>query len=66
MDEFLKKLADQGVIRHADTIRNIELGHTQPSDKLLNAMARVFDARRETLLLRPAPRTSSADRKPEQ
>lgn len=52
MDQFLTALRLEGVERHEDTIRNIELGHTQPGDRLLNAIARVLDVRRDTLLLR--------------
>lgn len=55
MSKFIEALAAEGAERNVFTIYNIELGYTQPSDELLNAMARVFGVRRETLLLRTSP-----------
>jgi DNA-binding XRE family transcriptional regulator len=49
VDELVLALKDiEGIERHPDTIRNAELGHSQPGIKLLHAYARVvgkpFDA----------------------
>lgn len=42
VDELVAALADrEGIERHPDTIRNAELGHSQPGIKLLHAYARV-------------------------
>jgi transcriptional regulator with XRE-family HTH domain len=51
VDELVAKLTKREKIqRHPDTIRNVELGHAQPSFKLLNAIARVLGVPREDLL----------------
>lgn len=51
VDELVAKLAKREKIqRHPDTIRNVELGHSQPGFKLLNAIARVLGVPREALL----------------
>lgn len=51
VDELVKALADrEGLNRHPDTIRNFELGYTQPGFKLLNAIARILNVPRERLL----------------
>lgn len=42
--------AREGVKRHPDTIRNIELGHAQPSSELLEAIARVLGVVPDDLL----------------
>lgn len=50
VDELVARLqADEGIQRHPDYIRNIELGHKQPSVLLLGSIARVLGVPRETL-----------------
>ncbi|MFI7448175.1 helix-turn-helix domain-containing protein [Nonomuraea sp. NPDC049714] len=50
VDELVAKLLDQeGVQRHPDYIRNIELGHKQPSVQLLGSIARVLGVPRGAL-----------------
>lgn len=52
VDELVAALRDQQDIeRHPDTIRNIELGHTQPGLKLVHAIANVLGVPYEQLLL---------------
>jgi transcriptional regulator with XRE-family HTH domain len=58
VDELVAELRKEGVIRHPDTIRNVELGYSQPGMKLFNAIVRVlnrFGAEREDLLADPQP-----------
>jgi len=51
VDELVEALAQrENMRRHPDTIRNFELGYTQPGFKLLNAIARILDVPREELL----------------
>lgn len=51
IDELVDALIKREKLkRHPDTLRNIELGHTQPSQKLLNAIVRIFDVPRDDLL----------------
>lgn len=51
VDELVARLAaDEGMSRHPDHIRNVELGYTQPGFKLLNAISRVLNVPREQLL----------------
>jgi transcriptional regulator with XRE-family HTH domain len=58
VDELVAALRErEGIARHPDTIRNAELGHSQPGFKLLNAIARVLDLPREALLADKAPKT---------
>lgn len=50
VDGLVTKLFEQeGVQRHPDYIRNIELGHKQPSVQLLGSIARVLGVPRENL-----------------
>ncbi|MFI6496819.1 helix-turn-helix domain-containing protein [Nonomuraea typhae] len=50
VDELVARLAElENVHRHPDYIRNIELGHKQPSVKLLGSIARVLGVPREDL-----------------
>lgn len=44
--------SDEGIERHPDTIRNVELGYARPSLELFNAYCRVVGADREDLLLK--------------
>jgi len=39
VDDLVQRLAQLGLRAHPDTIRNIELGHRQPSVKLLAGIA---------------------------
>lgn len=51
VDEMVAALKErEGIERHPDTIRNIELGHNRAGLKVLNAIARVLDVPREELL----------------
>jgi transcriptional regulator with XRE-family HTH domain len=51
VDELVQLLETrENMRRHPDTIRNFELGYTQPGFKLLNAIARILDVPREELL----------------
>lgn len=66
VDEFVALLEErENIKRHPDTIRNIEIRRSQPSFKLLNAIARLLDVPREDLLaeegmvLRPLKRPRS-------
>ena len=53
IDALVERLkADEGIERHPDTLRNIELGHSKPSLELFNAICRVIGADREDLLKR--------------
>lgn len=46
VDEFVAALEQQeGLKRHPDYIRNVELGHKEPSVKLIGAMARVLEVK---------------------
>ncbi|MFF0864229.1 helix-turn-helix domain-containing protein [Nonomuraea sp. NPDC003560] len=50
VDELVAKLREQeGIQRHPDYIRNIELGYKQPSVRLLGGIARVLGVPREQL-----------------
>lgn len=57
VDELRKR---EGIKRHPDTIRNAELGHSQPSVKLLHAFARVVDKPFEALLADEKPKRRTA------
>lgn len=49
--DLVTRLAeDEGIERHPDYIRNIELGHKQPSAKLLGGIARVLGVDKGVLL----------------
>jgi transcriptional regulator with XRE-family HTH domain len=51
VDELVAALKErEGLKRHPDTIRNIELGHSRAGFKLLNAIARVLDVPREEIM----------------
>ncbi|MER5420397.1 helix-turn-helix domain-containing protein [Streptosporangium roseum] len=57
VDELVARLAaDEGLERHPDYIRNIELGHKQPSMKLLGGIARVLGVERDALLGPESPK----------
>lgn len=50
VDELVEVLETQeGITRHPDTIRNVELGHAQPGLKLFNAIAKVLHVSRKSL-----------------
>lgn len=50
VDELVARLAEEeGLVRHPDYIRNIELGHKQPSPKLLGSIARVLRVERDAV-----------------
>lgn len=54
IDQLVVALHDrEGLARHPDTIRNVELGHARPGMELFNAMCRVLDVPRESLLKEP-------------
>lgn len=59
VDQLVERLRDEGIERHPDTIRNIELGHSRPSMELFNAYARIVGADREDLLRKPAARKAT-------
>lgn len=52
--------AREGVKRHPDTIRNIELGHAQPSGELLQAIAKVLGVQPDDLLRGRKTRASAS------
>jgi DNA-binding XRE family transcriptional regulator len=57
--QLVERLAQQGVERHPDTIRNCELGNYQPSLEVLDAYARVVGVER-VALLKDEPEAKSA------
>ncbi|MEU8040957.1 helix-turn-helix transcriptional regulator [Streptosporangium sp. NPDC049078] len=60
VDELVDALIErEGLKRHPDTIRNIELGHAKAGFKLVNAMARVFECDRTDLLADEDARVSA-------
>ena len=46
VDDLVERLRSEGIERHPDTIRNIELGHQQPGMQIFNAYARIVGVRR--------------------
>lgn len=57
VNELVAALAEhQGLPRHPDYIRNIELGHKQPSAELLGGIARVLGVSRDQLLASSKPK----------
>jgi transcriptional regulator with XRE-family HTH domain len=51
VDELVDALRrDEGIERHPDTIRNVELGYQQPSLQVFNAYARIVGVPRSELL----------------
>lgn len=52
--ELVEAIREEGIDVHPDHIRNIELGHKQPSPKLLGAMARALRVPKHVLLCAPA------------
>jgi transcriptional regulator with XRE-family HTH domain len=51
--DLAAKLAKAGHSRHPDHLRNIELGHRQPSVSLFAALVAALETTRERLLARP-------------
>lgn len=61
VDELVAALKErEGIKRHPDTIRNAELGHSQPGIKLLHAYARVVGKPFEALLADAKPKRRTA------
>lgn len=52
--ELVEAIREEGIDVHPDHIRNIELGHKQPSPKLLGAMARALRVPKHVLLCAPS------------
>lgn len=50
VDRLVERLREEGVERHPDTIRNIELGHQQPGLEVYNAYCRIVGRDRTELL----------------
>lgn len=49
--QLVERLREEGVERHPDSIRNVELGHQQPGLEVLDAYARVVGVDRDDLLM---------------
>ena len=50
LDEMVEALRAEGIERHPDTVRNVELGYAQPGLELFNTYARLVDVPRDELL----------------
>ena len=48
--QLVERLREEGIERHPDSIRNIELGHHQPGLDVLDAYARIVGVDRSALL----------------
>lgn len=46
VDDLVERLREEGIERHPDTIRNIELGYQQPGLEVFNAYARIVGVQR--------------------
>lgn len=63
--ELVEKVREDGIDVHPDHIRNIELGHKQPSPKLAGAISRALAVQKYVLLVPsfqpsgPRPRKTS-------
>lgn len=53
--ELVEAVREEGIDVHEDHVRNIELGHKQPSPKLLGAIASALKVTRVALLASPDP-----------
>lgn len=66
--ELVEKVREDGIDVHPDHIRNIELGHKQPSPKLAGAISRALAVPKHVLLVSsfqpsgPRPRKTAAPR----
>lgn len=60
VSELVEAIREEGIDVHPDHIRNIELGHKQPSPKLLAAIARGLRVPKVALLVDPAEKAVSA------
>lgn len=50
VDQLVERLREEGIDRHPDHIRNVELGHQQPGLELFNAIARIVGVDRLSLI----------------
>lgn len=48
--QLVERLRAEGIERHPDSIRNVELGHQQPGLEVLDAYASIVGVNREALL----------------
>jgi len=48
--QLVERLREEGIDRHPDSIRNVELGHQQPGLEVLDAYARIVGVNRADLL----------------
>lgn len=63
VSELVAELHRDGVEIHPDYFRNIELGHKQPSAKLLGAIARALKVPKHAIMATPDdPEPASAQR----
>lgn len=60
--ELVEKVREDGIDVHPDHIRNIELGHKQPSPKLAGAISRALAIPKHVLLVTSAPFQPSGQR----
>lgn len=60
ISELVEKIREDGIDVHPDHLRNIELGHKQPSPKLAGAWARALAVPKHVLLLQEQPRPKRA------
>lgn len=58
--DLVEAIREEGIDVHADHLRNIELGHKQPSPKLLGAIAAALKVPRVALLASPDSSRRSA------
>lgn len=58
--DVVAALAEDGITVNPDHLRNIELGHKQPSEKLLGGIARALKVPRIVLLASPHDEPVSA------
>jgi hypothetical protein len=64
VNDLVAAIREDGIDVHPDHIRNIELGHKQPSPKLLGAMARALHVPKHVLMGQPgsvAPKTGRGE-----
>lgn len=57
--QLVERLADEGIERHPDSIRNIELGHQQPGLEVLDTYARIVGVDRDALLVEDVDEAAS-------